>query len=406
MHILFIVGRFPELTFILRPAVTLAARGHHLTVAARSRGDWKPFKDALPLPPTLSVRYLLPEYGFSDPRRSAIVVRQLPRALLSSPRGAWRLLRLCRTHPRTRQAPWRHFWRHLPFMSMKADVIQFDFPMTAGTFPLVPEMLHAPMIVSCRGSDIHMLEQRSEAERSQRLDGIRRATIVHCVSDEMAGVVRRVSGRSDGLRVNRPAVLVSKIAPKAHYRHDGPPLILAIGALTWVKGFDYLLTALARLKRESMAFRAQIIGGGELQAVLRFSIWDLDLQQEVELCGKVPAAEVLERLRAADVFVLSSVDEGISNAALEAMASGLPIVTTAAGGMAEAVRDGVEGFVVPVRDIPAMADRIRRLLLDPALRERLGRAARARAEAEFTLERQADGFEQMYREVVGTVVDG
>lgn len=177
-------------------------------------------------------------------------------------------------------------------------------------------------------------------------------------------------------------------------------MIVAVGRLVWKKGFDYLLAALARLKREGIAVKAQIIGDGDLYPRLRFSIEDLSLEPEVELVGPLTSRQVLERMREADLFVLSSHEEGISNAALEAMACGLPVVTTDAGGMAEAVYDGVEGFVVPVRDIGALADRIRALAANPALRERMGRAARARVEREFSLTSQAERFEAIYRAAI------
>jgi glycosyltransferase involved in cell wall biosynthesis len=78
------------------------------------------------------------------------------------------------------------------------------------------------------------------------------------------------------------------------------------------------------------------------------------------------------------------------------MAVGLPIVTTDAGGMSEAVRDGIEGYVVPVRDIPAFTQRLGALLQNPAQRQAMGEAARARVAAEFTIERQLQVFEQLY----------
>jgi len=160
-----------------------------------------------------------------------------------------------------------------------------------------------------------------------------------------------------------------------------------------------LLAALARLHRNGVDFHMDIVGEGELRKPLEFSIQDLGLAGRVNLLGGVTPADVLARLQATDIFVLSSVGEGISNAALEAMASGVPVVTTNTGGMPEAISDGVEGFVVPMRDAPALAERIAQLAGDRELRARMGRAARARAEAEFSLERQASVFEQIYRSV-------
>lgn len=400
MRILSVVGTFPEQTFLLRKATALAERGHEVIIVARVRGDWASFRDLLPLPPTLSVRYLPPDGGLGDPRRALTLAAALPPHFARSPAAARRLLALCRCHPETRNAPWQHFIRHIPFLAMQADVVHLEFLVTRGTYPLLPAVMGAPVVVSCRGADLHMLEQRSAREQAARLKSLREADVLHCVSAELAAEVTRLSGRTDGIWVNRPAVDTDRIAPKEEYRSGRAPMIVAVGRLVWKKGFDYLLAALARLKREGIAVKAQIIGDGDLYPRLRFSIEDLSLEPEVELVGPLTSRQVLERMREADLFVLSSHEEGISNAALEAMACGLPVVTTDAGGMAEAVCDGVEGFVVPVRDIGALADRIRALAANPALRERMGRAARARVEREFSLTSQAERFEAIYRAAI------
>jgi glycosyltransferase involved in cell wall biosynthesis len=273
-------------------------------------------------------------------------------------------------------------------------------------YPLVPTVLGAPMVVSCRGTELHLLEQHKPDHAAAFLDCLGRADAIHCVSHNMANKVAEVSGRvnsrTSGVWVNRPAVATEKITPKDNWEMNERPLILAVGRLVWIKGYDYLLAALSRLKQAGISFRAQIIGDGPLYASLRYSIEDLDLKSEVELLGSLPSADVLQRLRGADLFVLSSHAEGISNAVLEAMAMALPVVTTNAGGMAEAIRDGIDGFVVPVRDIPALADRLKTLLTDVGQRERMGRSARSRAEANFSLGRQAEIFEELYQSVISS----
>ena len=401
MHILFVGGQFPQLTFIFRMVRALAERGNRLTVAARGRGDWEPFRLYLPMPSGFSVRYLLPEVDLSDLRRLSALMAGLPVEIARSPRKAIRLWKTCRERTRTRSGALRMFIRYLPFLSLpRPDIIQFAFLPTATLYPWLGELLDVPTVVSCRGSDLHMLEVQHPERRRSRLEVLRRVSAIHCVSAELAGEVARLTGRTENVWVNRPAVPVESIPPKEAYEARAEPVIITVGSLEWQKGHDYLLAALARLKREGVPFRAEIIGDGELYAKVRFSIEDLGLSPEVSLPGRLAPDEVLARLKAADLFVLSSHQEGISNAVLEAMAAGLPIVTTNAGGMAEAVRDGVDGYIVPVRDIPAMAERIRQLLQDAALRERMGRAARERCRAEFSLERQAAVFEEIYRATI------
>jgi glycosyltransferase involved in cell wall biosynthesis len=139
-----------------------------------------------------------------------------------------------------------------------------------------------------------------------------------------------------------------------------------------------------------------ICGDGPDRQALEFTADDLGVSQRVRLRGKLSTAECRDVLRDADVFVLSSVAEGISNAVLEAMACGVPVVCTECGGMREAVRDGVEGYLVPPRDPDAMAARLRQLAEDEPLRRRMGAAARQRVLDGFTLRGQVEALRGLY----------
>jgi len=138
---------------------------------------------------------------------------------------------------------------------------------------------------------------------------------------------------------------------------------------------------------------------GEL-ARLHYAIDDLGLSGLILLHGELTLPQVAALLEQADVFVQSSLSEGLPNVVLEAMASGLPVVATDAGATRDAVTDGVEGFVVPLRDPSAIAAALRNLWLDPGLRERMGRAGRARVEREFSREREADAHVRLCRELL------
>jgi glycosyltransferase involved in cell wall biosynthesis len=121
----------------------------------------------------------------------------------------------------------------------------------------------------------------------------------------------------------------------------------------------------------------------------------------VRLLGALSPADVAAVLREADVLLHASCAEGVSNAVLEAMATGLAVVTTDAGGMREAVRDEVDGLVVPVQDATAMGDALARLAADPALRRRLGASARRRVADDFHLDDQVASFVALLEEAAG-----
>ena len=180
-------------------------------------------------------------------------------------------------------------------------------------------------------------------------------------------------------------------------RAPGDPLrVVSIGSLSWVKNHESALIAIRHLCDAHLPVSFEILGGGPDRQWIEYTAADLDIADCVHLGGKATSDRCRDALRRAHVFLLSSVSEGISNAALEAMACGLPVVTTNCGGMREAVTDGVEGFVVPVRDLRTMAEALARLAGDEALRRRMGEAARRRILEGFSLNNQVRAFRDLY----------
>jgi glycosyltransferase involved in cell wall biosynthesis len=197
---------------------------------------------------------------------------------------------------------------------------------------------------------------------------------------------------------------------KATLREPGRSFhVVSVGWLRWLKGYEYALLAIAELAAEGVPVTFEIAGGDPLidmneesdRARIDHTARSLGLDGNVRLLGHLEHAEVAARLQRADVLLHSSLSEGLPNVVLEAMACGLPVVATDVGGTREAVRDGVEGMIVPPRDPHAAAIALRTLWRDPELRERMGRAGRARAEAEFTIERLTTQWAELYGRVVG-----
>ena len=157
-----------------------------------------------------------------------------------------------------------------------------------------------------------------------------------------------------------------------------PPLILAVGRLAYYKGFQYLIEAMRRLPHARLA----IVGEGPEHARLESLIAAADLASRVELCGQLDNDALLEMYRRADLFCLPSCErsEAFGLVQLEAMGSGLPVVSTdLPTGMRAINRNGETGLVVPPGDASALASALGGLAGDPALRARMGEAARRRA---------------------------
>jgi glycosyltransferase involved in cell wall biosynthesis len=140
-----------------------------------------------------------------------------------------------------------------------------------------------------------------------------------------------------------------------------------------------------------------IAGEGELRPALERQIKEHHLEKHVLLAGFRP--DVLSVHKAFDIFVMSSVTEGLGTSLLDAMACAKPVVATAAGGIPEVVAEGETGFIVPPRDHQAMADAIVQLLKEPALQERLGTAGRARVRDRFSADRMLRDTLRVYQRV-------
>jgi len=172
-----------------------------------------------------------------------------------------------------------------------------------------------------------------------------------------------------------------------------PPLIIAVGRLIPKKGFSDLIRSCALLAERGKSFRCEIIGEGPLGEALRRQIDDMHLQNNVELIGAKPQTQLRGRLAAANVFVLPSVmdpDGGMDNlptVIMEAMATGLPVVSTNIGGIPEMIIDNETGFLVEPGDTAAMADAIETVINDSSSAARLGQSGYERAGALFSIEK-------------------
>ena len=178
------------------------------------------------------------------------------------------------------------------------------------------------------------------------------------------------------------------------------PVIGNVAALVPHKGQRYLIDAAALVLRKVPDARFLIVGHGELEDTLRHQIKHLNLEKHVVLTGF--RADVLSLQKGFDIFVMSSVAEGLGSSVLDAMACGRAVVATRAGGLPEVVDHRDTGLLVSVRDPASLAEAIIELLQDRTLRERYGNAAIERARKRFSADRMVDETVEVYRRVAHT----
>lgn len=274
-------------------------------------------------------------------------------------------------------------------VSMAALAISFD---TRGPWPT---------LVASRRVDFHLKKNAFSRWK------YRQVTRFICASEAIRQILI-----SDGIPADR-AVTVHEGVDLAHIDAQPPvdvhetfwlprnaPVVLNIGALVPHKGQKDFIDAASLVLRHVPDARFLILGAGELQHALEQQIKRLSLERHVLLAGFRP--DVLSLLKGVDVFVMSSVLEGLGTSILDAMACGKPTVGTRVGGIPEVVVDQTTGLLVPTHTPARMADAIEALLSDAPRREAMGAAARRHVERHFTVERMVAGTVEVYLDVAGT----
>jgi len=266
-----------------------------------------------------------------------------------------------------------------------------NHPAVAGL--IVHRLTEIPFSFTAHGSDLHkdrrMLGRKvAEAAFVATISHDNRRLIVAECGEEVAGKVHVLRAGVD-THLFAPATL-----KPAAQRRDALRIV-CVGTLHEVKGQPHLIEACRLLAGQGIDVRCRLIGAGPDEKALRAQVEAAGLTESVVVAGPRTRQQIVEELWRADALVAPSVPtragrrEGIPVVLMEAMSTGLPVVASAISGIPELVEDEVSGLLVPPRDAAAIARALRRLAAEPALRDRLGRAARNRVLAEFDLEDSA-----------------
>lgn len=174
--------------------------------------------------------------------------------------------------------------------------------------------------------------------------------------------------------------------------------IVCVARMEFVKNHRMLFAALHRLAERGIAWRLQLIGGGEMRGEYEALCQELGIKDRVEFLGYCD--DIPELLARADISVLTSIKEGVPRAILESMAMALPVVATRIPGNVDAVREGETGYLVGVDDVDALAAMLERLIADPGLRARLGARGREIVLQDFDERRIIDALSHVYRRLL------
>jgi glycosyltransferase involved in cell wall biosynthesis len=289
-------------------------------------------------------------------------------------------------------------WRFAGWLKAEGiDVVQTYFPDSSYFGIIAARLAGVPHRIRTRNNLGHWLTPLHR-RLGRWLNRLTTATIANCSAARDALVAAEGPAPESVVVLENGVDLDRFLAvPPLHDWTPAVPVIGAVANLRPVKGLDVLVRALAQVRSTHPTAVCRVAGEGESRSDLERLADELDVANALDLPGSV--GDIPSFLARLDVAVLPSRAEGMSNALLEYMAAGRPIVATAVGANSALIADGIHGVLVPPGDDAALAGAIHRLLVDRRYARRLGETARERAVGEFGRASMVKRFEDFYQKL-------
>lgn len=281
------------------------------------------------------------------------------RLLIVRPQDLMKLIKEARFQ-KTNYHKWSLFTKCLPVIIYKPDIFHFQWAKDLPHFMFLKHEFDIPIVLSLRGAHINYtpVVEPQYANHYRKLfpfvDGF------HAVSEAI-----KVEASKYGDILDKTEVIYSPIpqffidAFKPFSKKKSEKLhVVSVGRIHWKKGLNYAVDAVYRLKARGFNINYTVIGQAKPSEGLLFQIHDLNLTDNVTFIDNLGQDELLDALGHQDILLLSSVEEGIANVVLEAMAIGLPVISTNCGGMAEVVKHKETGWLVPIRNPKAIVEAV------------------------------------------------
>lgn len=265
-----------------------------------------------------------------------------------------------------------------------------------------------PTLLSVWGSDVYDFPYESALKGWLLRRNLRSATALASTSEAMARQVRRLVPDCDEIAITPFGVDLARFSPESGHRSPGALTVGIVKTLAPKYGVDLLLRAFAGVLNDADVqaqpepCRLLVVGDGPQRGELESLAKELGIAGSTQFTGAIAHEQVPSFLNRLDIYAAPSRldSESFGVAVIEASACALPVVVSDAGGLAEVVRDGDTGLVVQRDDVPALQAALKRLVLDSALRERLGRTGRLHVAQVYEWGRCVDLMEHCYERTI------
>lgn len=407
MKIAFIVGQFPVLseTFILNQITGLLDRGHEVDIYADRPGDLSKLHDDVINYNLLDRTYYLPEIPANHLWRVIKGCNLLLSHLIKAPGDTLRSLNIMK-YGEQALSLWL-LYTLMPHFKKHYDIIHCQFG-TVSFRGMAFRTVNAPsakLITIFRGHDISYFVKEKGEQVYNSLFKQGDYFLANCEFFKRRAI--SLGCPADKIRVHGSGLDYSRFPFQARqFPADGVVRIATTGRLVEKKGVEYSVRAVAQVLKQYPNLEYIIIGDGPLRSDLEHLIRSLGAEHSIKLLGQKSQTELIALLETSHLFIAPSVtaadgnQDAPVNVLKEAMAMGLPVISTLHGGIPELVEEGVSGYLVPERDAEAIATRLMDLMEHPEKWAAMGQAGRAFVEQNYDLNRLNDALVSLYESLL------
>jgi len=406
MRIAFLVGQFPALseTFILNQITGLIDRGHEVDIFASGKRNDPKVQPDVEKYGLLSRTY----YRHMPTNKVWRVIKAIGLIVVNFYKNPLAILKSLNIFKYGKKAlSLELLYAAILFLDKGPyDIIHCHFGPNGNLAVLLKEIgvITGKVVTTFHGYDMSRYVRTQGNEVYNFL--FEKGDLFLPISERWKEELIKMGCNEQKILVHRMGVDTDKFKFSQRKSHEGNIRLLTVARLVEKKGVEYGIRAVARVLRENPNIEYSIVGDGPLRNELETLIEKLGVGSQVKLLGWQEQDKIAELMDKADILLAPSVtskdgdQEGIPVVIMEALAKGLPVLSTWHSGIPELVQDGKSGFLVPERDVDALAERLEYLIEHPEIWPEMGRAGRKFVEEHYNIDKLNDRLVEIYKKLL------
>lgn len=291
-----------------------------------------------------------------------------------------------------------------PLLDENYDVVHCQYGTLGKSWVYLKDIMDVKVVTSFRGYDLTKFIQENHPGIYAEL--FKKGDMFLPVCDYFAKRLQELGCPSDCIHVHYSAIDLSEFPFLEQKTNNGEIKFLTVARLVEKKGLEYSIKAVARIVRHCPTVQYTIAGDGPLRSRLVNLIQELGVEGYIHLAGRLLSDDISELMNKAHIFILASVtaqdgdQEGMPVSLMEAMATGLPVISTRHSGIPELVQDEVSGFLIPEWDVDALTAKCEYLISHPQRRTEMGNAGRRLVQENFDIRKLNQKLINIYQETI------